>query len=145
MTKTVLCGVDWRDERRIAVQVARRLSDSLSARLVLVHVAPTPITPTVSVIPSGQAELASREERDEDERLIALAGFDLVRSEDTTANVVHVASHWYEVRARYRDELIQDETEDTFEGLRAFLSTVHTPAEQRRLCRYTFLGRRIDP
>jgi nucleotide-binding universal stress UspA family protein len=73
MTKTVLCGVDWRDESRIAVQVARRLSESLGARLVLVHVAPTPTMPTVSVVPGGQAALAFREERDAEELLTEVA------------------------------------------------------------------------
>jgi nucleotide-binding universal stress UspA family protein len=73
MTKTVLCGVDWREESRIAVQVARRLSESLGARLVLVHVAPTPITPTVSVVAGGQAALAFREERDAEELLTEVA------------------------------------------------------------------------
>jgi nucleotide-binding universal stress UspA family protein len=73
MAATVLCGVDWRDESRIAVRVARRLSERLGARLVLVHVAPTPIIPTVSVIPGGRVELALREQRDAEELLDEVA------------------------------------------------------------------------
>jgi nucleotide-binding universal stress UspA family protein len=64
MTGTVICGVDWRGESRSAVHVAGRLSERLGARLVLVHVAPTPTAPTVSLVPGGQATLAFHEERD---------------------------------------------------------------------------------
>jgi nucleotide-binding universal stress UspA family protein len=73
MAATVLCGVDWRDESRIAVRVAGQLSERLGSRLVLVHVAPTPIMPTVSVVPGGQAELAVREQRDAEELLAEVA------------------------------------------------------------------------
>jgi SAM-dependent methyltransferase len=80
--------------------------------------------------------------RDEDERLIRAAGFDLVRYEDSTENVVRVARRWRDARARYRDALIEDEGAETFEGLQAFLAAVHALAEQRRLSRYTFLATR---
>jgi nucleotide-binding universal stress UspA family protein len=73
MAGTVLCGVGWREDSRIAVQVARRLSEALGARLVLAHVAARPITPTVSVVPGGRAELALREQRDAEELLDEVA------------------------------------------------------------------------
>ena len=82
--------------------------------------------------------------RDEDERLVREAGFDLVRCEDSTANVVRVASRWHRARARHRAELIEDEGEETFEALQAFFSTVHTLASERRLSRFTFLARRAS-
>jgi nucleotide-binding universal stress UspA family protein len=73
MGKTVLCGVGWREESRLAVQVARRLSERLDCRLVLVHVAPKPVVPTVSVVPGGRAELAFRERRDAEQLLADVA------------------------------------------------------------------------
>jgi nucleotide-binding universal stress UspA family protein len=73
MTGTVVCGVGWRHDSVVAVQFARELSVRLGARLILTHVAPTPIVPTVSVVPGGQATLASREERDAEELLVEVA------------------------------------------------------------------------
>ena len=73
MAGTILCGVDWDDESRVAVHVAIRLSERLRSRLVLAHVAPQPIAPTVSVVPGGQAELAYREQRDAEELLAEVA------------------------------------------------------------------------
>ncbi len=73
MTGAVVCGVDWRDDSHVAVDVAKWLSDRLGARLVLVHVAPTPIAPTISVYPGGQAELAYQEQRDAEELLAEVA------------------------------------------------------------------------
>ena len=73
MTGTILCGVDWRDDSHVAVHVASWLSDRLGARLVLVHIAPTPMATTVSVVPGGQAELAHREQRDAEELLAEVA------------------------------------------------------------------------
>jgi nucleotide-binding universal stress UspA family protein len=73
MTEAVLCGVDWHAGCREAVRVAERLSGALGARLILAHVAPTPLTPTVSIVPGGQAELAYTEGRDAAELLAEIA------------------------------------------------------------------------
>lgn len=83
--------------------------------------------------------------RDEDARLIQEAGFDLLRCDNSTENVVRVARRWRDARARHRQELIEDEGEKTFEGMQRFLSVVNALAEQRRLSRYTFLARRPQP
>jgi len=80
--------------------------------------------------------------RDEDERLVRGAGFELVRCEDTTASVALVARRWHDARARHRAELLADEGEETFTGMQRFLATVRALAEQRRLSRYTFLARK---
>lgn len=80
--------------------------------------------------------------RNENERLIREAGFDLVRAEDTTDNVVAVARRWHDARARHRDALVGDEGEETFEGLQRFLAVVHALADERRLSRHTFLATR---
>ncbi len=79
--------------------------------------------------------------RDEDERLIQEAGFDLLRCDNSTDSVVRVARRWRDARARHRHELIEDEGATTFEGMQRFLSVVNALAEQRRLSRYTFLAR----
>jgi len=78
----------------------------------------------------------------EDERLAREAGFDLVRSEDTTENVVAVSRRWHAARARLAAELVEDEGEETFDGLQRFLSTVHVLASERRLSRHTILARK---
>jgi SAM-dependent methyltransferase len=83
--------------------------------------------------------------RGEDERLLREAGFELVRCQDTTASVALVARRWHDARARYRTELLDDEGEETFTGMQRFLATVRALAEQRRLSRYTFLGRKEAP
>jgi SAM-dependent methyltransferase len=80
--------------------------------------------------------------RDEDERLVREAGFDLVRCQDTTANVALVARRWRDARASFGAELLEDEGEETFTGMQRFLATVAALAEQRRLSRYTFLARK---
>ena len=77
---------------------------------------------------------------DEDERLVNEAGFDPVSCDDTTSNVVRVASRWHEARARLRAELIADEGEQTFEDLQTFLATAHALASEGRLSRYTLLA-----
>jgi hypothetical protein len=82
--------------------------------------------------------------RDEDERLVREAGFELVRCDDTTDNVVEVARGWRQARERHRDALVDDEGEETFEGLQRFLSVVHTLAAERRLSRYAVLARKVD-
>jgi SAM-dependent methyltransferase len=83
--------------------------------------------------------------RGEDERLLREAGFELVRCEDRTANVVLVARRWHDARARHRAELLEDEGEATFTGMQRFLATVRELAGQRRLSRYTFLARKEAP
>ena len=79
----------------------------------------------------------------ENERLVREAGFELVRCDDSTENVVEVTCRWRDARARHRSELVEDEGEETFEGLQQFLSVAHTLARERRLSRYTLLARRV--
>jgi SAM-dependent methyltransferase len=80
--------------------------------------------------------------RQEDERLLDLAGFELVRCEDSTDNVAQVARRWRDARAARRGELSSDEGEETFDGVQRFLTVTCTLASERRLARYTFLARR---
>ena len=78
---------------------------------------------------------------EEDNRLLDQAGFDLLRSDDSTDNVATVARRWLEARAVRRQELEEDEGPTAFEGMQQFLTIVHTLAAERRLSRYTFLAR----
>ena len=74
---------------------------------------------------------------DENERLVREAGFELVRCEDSTENVVAVTRRWRDARERHRVDLIDDEGAETFEGLQRFLAVAHTLARERRLSRHT--------
>jgi SAM-dependent methyltransferase len=75
------------------------------------------------------------------EALISEAGFELVRREDLTENMASMADRWHDARARFRDDLVADEGEATFEGVQRFLSACHLLARERRLSRYAYLAR----
>jgi cyclopropane fatty-acyl-phospholipid synthase-like methyltransferase len=76
------------------------------------------------------------------EQLLAETGFGLLRSEDLTENMASMAGRWRDARARFRDELVADEGESTFEGVQRFLSACHLLARERRLSRYAYLAER---
>ena len=72
-------------------------------------------------------------------RLIEEAGFKLIRCEDVTANIEKTSGRWHDARQRHREELINIEGEERFDGLQTFLSTVHKLTSERRLSRFVFL------
>jgi cyclopropane fatty-acyl-phospholipid synthase-like methyltransferase len=74
------------------------------------------------------------------EQLISQAGFELVRTEDVTANEVEVSRRWHDARQQRAAELIRLEGEETFAGLQRFLATVHRLSNERRLSRFAYLG-----
>jgi cyclopropane fatty-acyl-phospholipid synthase-like methyltransferase len=74
------------------------------------------------------------------EELIAEAGFRLLRREDITENMAAIAGRWHEARAQFREALVTDEGEPTFENVQSFLSTCHLLARERRLSRYAYLA-----
>lgn len=76
------------------------------------------------------------------EELILSAGFELVRREDLTENMASMAGRWHDARARFRDELVDDEGEETYDGVQRFLATCHVLARERRLSRYAYLAQR---
>lgn len=53
----VVCGVDEDDLAREVVRVAGALADRIGARLVLAHVAPSPVIPGVSAVPGAATEM----------------------------------------------------------------------------------------
>jgi len=73
------------------------------------------------------------------QRFIREAGFKLVRCEDVTGNIQLTSGRWQASRQRHREDLIQIEGEERFEGLQKFLSTVHKLTRERRLSRFVFL------
>ena len=76
------------------------------------------------------------------EHLLAEAGFELLRREDRTESMEVIAGRWHDARLEFRDALVADEGEETFEGVQRFLSTCHLLARERRLSRYAYLARR---
>jgi cyclopropane fatty-acyl-phospholipid synthase-like methyltransferase len=76
------------------------------------------------------------------EQLLVEAGFGLLRCEDLTENMASMAGRWRDARARFRDELVADEGESTFEGVQRFLSACHLLAREGRLSRYAYLAER---
>jgi hypothetical protein len=76
------------------------------------------------------------------ERLLAEAGFGLIRREDLTENMTTIAGRWHDARRGLRDQLVIDEGESTFDGVQRFLETCHLLAKERRLSRYAYLAER---
>jgi SAM-dependent methyltransferase len=75
------------------------------------------------------------------DELLSEAGFELLRCEDLTENMAAMAGRWHDARAHFRDELLTDEGEGTFEGIQRFLSASHALARDRRLSRYAYLAK----
>ena len=76
---------------------------------------------------------------DVNERLINDAGLRLVRLEDVTENAAVISRRWHEARERYRQQLIEMEGEERFDGLQQFFETVHRLTSERRLSRIMYL------
>jgi hypothetical protein len=73
------------------------------------------------------------------ERLIEEAGLQLVRQEDITSNAALVAGRWHDARRRHKDDLLQVEGEERFDGLQRFFAAVHRLTTERRLSRIAYL------
>jgi SAM-dependent methyltransferase len=77
-----------------------------------------------------------------DDRLLAAAGFEIVRRDDTTDSVSRIAERWHAARAEHEDELRRLEGADTYEGQQKLFELCHRLASERRLSRFVFLARR---
>ncbi len=73
------------------------------------------------------------------DRLIANAGFKLIEKEDVSENAAIVSGRWHDARERYRNELIEIEGEERFEGLQRFFAAVQLLTSERRLSRIVYL------
>jgi len=74
------------------------------------------------------------------ERFMAEAGLELVRQEDATGNAALVAGRWHRARATHRDELLQIEGAERFDGLQQFFAAVYRLTSERRLSRFVYLA-----
>jgi SAM-dependent methyltransferase len=73
------------------------------------------------------------------ERLIEHAGLRLVRLEDVTENAALIADRWRRARHAHKDDLVQFEGEERFDGLQRFFESVHRLTSERRLSRMAYL------
>jgi SAM-dependent methyltransferase len=78
--------------------------------------------------------------RGENERLLAQAGFQLLRTLDATPSAAGIAKRRHDARARRRDILLPIEGQTNFDGLQRFLACVHTLTREQRLSRFLYLA-----
>jgi len=78
--------------------------------------------------------------RGENERLLAQAGFQLLRTVDATLGAAGIAKRRHDGRARRRDILLPIEGQTNFDGLQRFLACVHTLTREQRLSRFLYLA-----
>jgi SAM-dependent methyltransferase len=76
----------------------------------------------------------------ENERLLASAGFALVKVTDTSEQAAQIAQRWNAARERRREPLLALEGQDRFDGLQRFLNCVHQLTAERRLLRHLYLA-----
>lgn len=76
----------------------------------------------------------------ENERLLTVAGFEVLRSDDATPQAAAIAKRWHDARARRKSALVSIEGEANFEGLQRFLQCVHSLTAEKRLSRFLYLA-----
>ena len=127
------------------LHILRELHRVTSAGARILFTDPTIVTGLVT-----GSEIAARSsiglyvysDRSTNEQLLAEAGFELLRREDLTENTAVIAARWHDAREEFRDALVRDEGESTFEGVQRFLSACDLLARERRLSRYAYLAAR---
>ena len=78
----------------------------------------------------------------ENERLLTAHGFEVLQAKDVTANEAMISKRRHDARLRHRDELLNIERRETFEGTQRFLEIVHRLSAEKRLSRIAFLARK---
>lgn len=78
----------------------------------------------------------------ENERLIEIAGFNLVISKDVTQNMALISKRMHDSRSRFRTELMIVEDEEEFKNTQRFLLNLHLLASEGRLSRFVFVARK---
>jgi len=78
------------------------------------------------------------------ELLLQEAGFHVEHVADKTDGVVEVSRKWREAREKRRATLVPLEAEAKFEGIQKFLAAVQQLAEERRLSRFVYIGKRVE-
>lgn len=74
------------------------------------------------------------------ERLIEEAGLQLVRQADVTENAAQIAGRWHQARRRHKDDLLEVEGEQRYEGLQRFFAAVQQLTSERRPSRIAYLA-----
>jgi SAM-dependent methyltransferase len=80
----------------------------------------------------------------ENERLLAAAGFEVLRQEDSTEDVASLAQRRHDARAAHREALLALEGEESFEAMQRFLTVAAALAGEQRLSRMVFLARKAE-
>jgi len=127
------------------LHILRELHRVTSAGARILFTDPTIVTGLVT-----GSEIAARSsigvyvysDRSTNEQLLAESGFKLLRREDLTESTAVIAARWHDAREEFRDALVRDEGESTYEGVQRFLSACHLLARERRLSRYAYLAAR---
>jgi cyclopropane fatty-acyl-phospholipid synthase-like methyltransferase len=107
--------------------------------------------PVVITGPLSNEELAARSNigfflfvpLETTKKFIKEAGFTLIRCEDVTENIEQTSERWHASRQKHREDLIQVEGQERFDGLQKFLSTVHQLTNERRLSRFLFVAEKL--
>jgi len=76
------------------------------------------------------------------EQALAHAGFEDVRVEDATPNIVRVAERWHAARGRVEPELRAVEGDERYDEFQQFLETTALVAREGRLARFAYTGAR---
>jgi ubiquinone/menaquinone biosynthesis C-methylase UbiE len=76
----------------------------------------------------------------ENEHFLKEAGFQILRSDDTTPNAAAIAKRWHDARARRKTALVEIEGEPNFSGLQRFLLCAHALTSEKRLSRFLYLA-----
>jgi len=109
--------------------------------------------PTVITGPISAEEIASQSidhstvflPPGENERLVAEAGFRILRREDLTGNAESLAVRWQESRQKHHLELERIEGDVRMQTMQRFYATAHLLAHERRLSRFAFLAEKPLP
>jgi SAM-dependent methyltransferase len=72
------------------------------------------------------------------EREVEAAGFRIVAVTDASENAAAISERRRAARQRVREQLVQAESEATFEGVQTFLKVVHDVTASRRLSRFVY-------
>jgi ubiquinone/menaquinone biosynthesis C-methylase UbiE len=78
----------------------------------------------------------------ENERLLVSSGFTVLSANETSEQAAEIAERWRDARERRREQLIQMEGPERYEGLQRFLGCVHALTTERRLLRFVYLAQK---
>jgi ubiquinone/menaquinone biosynthesis C-methylase UbiE len=74
----------------------------------------------------------------ENERLIELVGFRLLKVQDLTQSAEDISQRWLDARSKRSRDLLRLEGQTNYSGLQCFLACVNTLSRERRLSRFLY-------